>query len=358
MKKLLLAIILAIPVMGYCGFIDWLTGYPEVREKIEKRLEEKYPGDKFEVWDVSYSSNLGGYNFKAKDLSYKDLESGGSYYEKSNKVVDNFGQYKQNLDWKALFKPYVDSVSTNNLIVPNIDGANEVGWQEKQQKDHKPDNMMKTWELLAKPNLTMKEKIAKGHNYIRTEATIHVNAPKTAEGMLKVLEMIENINNYFRSLKLYSYKLEVTVYDLPKGLTFDKYIDDTVDKDVDYSMLKFTNDGDIQKYAWGWLRLYGCEKNSIEKYCNTYKVYKNRVETDQLDTKLINQRTSADRIHNLADIARQFHLYKDPGKETMWHQYKHKGKDVFMYTWRGQNMVYTPLIDTQLYKQILQLENK
>ncbi|AEE26340.1 hypothetical protein [Francisella hispaniensis] len=356
MKKLLLATILAIPAMGYCGLIDWVTGYPEVREKIEKRLEEKYHGDKFEVWDVSYSSNLGGYNFKAKDLSYKDLESGGSYYEKSNKVIDNFGQYKQNLDWKALFKPYVDAVSTNNMIVPNIDGANEVddGKEITTMEQVNNSNMRRTWRLLANPDMTMQEKIAKGHNYIRTEATIHVNAPKTAEGMLKVLEMIENINNYFRSLKLYSYKLEVTVYDLPKGLTFDKYIDDAVDKNIDYSMLKFTNDGNIQKYAWGWLQIYGCEKNSIEKYCKTYF----GIEDEQKRQNAIFRYSTADRIHSLDDIAREFHLYKNPGKETMWNKYKHKGKDMYMYTWVGPRMEYTPLIDTQLYKQVLQLENK
>ncbi|MBK2043468.1 hypothetical protein IB642_00350, partial [Allofrancisella guangzhouensis] len=286
----------------------------------------------------------------AKDLSYKDLESGGSYYEKVNKVVDNFGQYKQNLDWKALFKPYVDAVSTNNMIVPNIDGANEVGWKEKQQKDHKPDNMMKTWELLANPDMTMQEKIAKGHNYIRTEATIHVDAPKTPESMLKVLEMIENLNNYFRSLKLYSYKLEVTVYDLPKGLTFDNYIDDAVDKDIDYSMLDFKNDGDIQKYAWGWLQIYGCEYNSnFEKSCNTQ--YLDKDENSRL--KMIKHLTSADRIHSLDDIAKQFHLYDHPGKPTHWNP-----QAPSWIGWHGARIEYTPLIDTQIYKQVLQLENK
>ncbi|MBK2110861.1 hypothetical protein IB685_01530 [Francisella tularensis subsp. novicida FSC159] len=348
MKKLLLATILAIPAMGYCGLIDWLTGYPEVKAKIEKRLEEKYQGDKFEVWDVSYSSNLGGYNFKAKDLSYKYLESGGSYYEKSNKVVDNFGNAKQAMDWKALFRSYVDAVSTNNVIRASIDGANPVDGEHQ-----KPiSEMRKTLAVLFNNSIPMKEKIKQRHDYIRVYNTIYVDAPKSPQGMLKVLEMIENINNYFRSLHLYSYELEVAVYDLPKGLTFDKYIDEAVDKNIDYNWSDFENDGDIQKYAWGWLRIYGCEKNSIEKYCKTYFGIKD----EQKRQNAIFRYSTADRIHSLADIAREFHLFKNYGKPTVPYWRKQDNPDDLV--WIAVRREYIPLIDTQLYKQVLQLENK
>jgi hypothetical protein len=76
-KKLILTLALIIPLLGYSGLIGWITGYPEVKAKIEQRLEQKYHGDKFEVSGVSYSDNLGGYNFKAKDVT-RDKNLSGS----------------------------------------------------------------------------------------------------------------------------------------------------------------------------------------------------------------------------------------------------------------------------------------
>ena len=346
LKKILLATTIAIPTMGYCGLLDWATGYPEVKEKIEQRLEQKYKGDKFEVSDVSYSSNLGGYNFTAKDLNYDDLESGGSYYEKSNKVVDNFGNAKQAMDWKALFRPYVDEVTKNNFIRASIDGANPVDGENQ-----KPiTEMRKTLAVLFNNSIPMKEKIKQRHDYIVVYNTIYVDVPKTPEGMLKVLQMIDNLNNYYRSLDLYSYELEVVPYDLPKGLTFNKYLDNAVENDSYYGWNDFVDDANIQKYAWGWIQLYGCAKNdSFKKYCNTqYGIKK-----EDARQKMIQKLTTADRVHTIADIDADFHLYDHPGEPTHWNP-----QAPSWIGWYGFRIDYTPLIDTKLYKQVLKLENQ
>ena len=66
LAKILLTTAIALPSIGYCGFIDWAKGYPDIKEKLNQRLEENHKGDKFKITSLDYVSNAGHYNFEAK----------------------------------------------------------------------------------------------------------------------------------------------------------------------------------------------------------------------------------------------------------------------------------------------------
>ncbi|MED7788159.1 hypothetical protein [Francisella sp. 19X1-34] len=351
MKKLLLMIFLVIPVMGYCGFIGWITGYPEVKAKIEKALEQKYHGDKFEVSDVSYSENLRAYNFKAKDIT-RDLISGGSYYETKDAVVDDFKWMLVSAQWKELSKPIIEKYSKNYIMFGGLGTDSPL-----KEKGDKTDYTGKALADLFGKHLTVKQWLKIDHDYIGAKTDLYVGMPNSAAGVLKALELIQDLNNYYRSLNLYTYELSITFMNVPKDLNIYDFVYNKSENDKKYRLNDFKNDGDIQKYAWGWIRIYGCAKSlNFKKICNNYKIYKNQMPTDKFDIELIKERSTADRINNLNDIAKEFHLYTNPGHITMWHEntvkIKGKMKTFRSYAWIPLRMAYQPLKDTKYYSQV------
>ncbi|ASG68289.1 hypothetical protein fh0823_12630 [Francisella halioticida] len=106
--------------MGYCGFIGWITGYPEVKTEIKQNLEKMYQGDEFEVTSVSYSDNLKGYNFKATDIT-RDITNKGSYFPQTNTIWANGFMWSVVLgQWRDIFEPYIKKISNNYLIIGGI----------------------------------------------------------------------------------------------------------------------------------------------------------------------------------------------------------------------------------------------
>lgn len=339
--KLLLATMMIIPAMGYCGLMGWLTGYPEIKAKIEQRLEQKYHGDKFEVWDVSYSSNLGGYNFKAKDID-KDLESGGSCDEKENAVVDNFRWMILSAQWKELLKPVITKYSNNYIMFGGLGTQSPVG---KFTYENSPTT--KALNNLFKNNLTAQEWVSDDHLYINATVNLFIGLLRTPQGMFKALKLAEELNNYLRSMDLYSYKLSITPMELPKDFNLYQELYDKGEEDKHYQYMDFLMDGEFQKYAWGWLELYSCAKvGEFEKSCNTQ--YLDKDEKSRL--KMISKLTSADRVHSLEDIAKDFHLYNKIGKPTFWNK-----RDPNYSTWHGGLRSYTLLFETKYYSQIQNL---
>ncbi|QIW10357.1 hypothetical protein [Francisella sp. LA112445] len=307
MRKILLTIILAIPMMGYCGFIDWITGYPEVKAKIEKRLEQKYHGDKFEVWDVTWSDNLGGYNFKYKPINAEyDYTYKGSYLSKRDILsANNYMTTKVTHQWIDVFQPLVDKVSKNNLIFGSLDPQSPYQWRKM-----KKDPMDKALHDLYSSNpVDIKKWIAEDHNAIAGSISIFIAMPRTAEGVYKTLKLIEQINNKLRSYSFYSYKLEVITYDVPKGFNIEKYYYE-VFPSFKTSHGWWFEEG-VQKYAWGYLQIKSCMKISeFEKSCNNYRDRS----TGEFDLDLIKKYSTADRIHNLNDIVNNFYIVNDFGK--------------------------------------------
>lgn len=307
MRKLLLVIVLAIPMIGYCGFIDWIQGYPEVKAKIEKQLEHKYHGENFDVWDLSYSENLGGYNFKYKPINAKyDYTYKGSYLSKRDILsANNYMTTKVAYQWIDEFQPLVDKVSKNNLVFGSLNSRSPYQWERM-----KVNLERKTLQDLYSLNpVNISKWIEEDHNTIAGSIAIFIAMPKTAEGVYKTLKLIDQINNKLRSYNFYSYKLEVITYDVPSDFNIEKYY---------YKVFPsfHTSHGwwfqkGIQKYAWGYLQIKSCTKISeFEKSCNNYRDRK----TGKLKLDLIRKYSTADRVHNLNDIANNFYIINHFGK--------------------------------------------
>ncbi|API86506.1 hypothetical protein [Francisella uliginis] len=307
MKKLLLTIILAIPMMGYCGFMDWVQGYPEVKVKIEKALEQKYHGDKFEVWDLSYSDNLGGYNFKYKPINAEyDYTYKGSYLSKRDILSANsYMTTKVAYQWIDEFQPLVDKVSKNNLIFGSLDPQSPYQWR-KMKKDPIDKALH---DLYSSNPVDINKWIAEDHNAIAGSISIFIAIPRTAEGVYETLRLIEQVNNKLRSYNLYSYKLEVITYDIPKDFNIEKYYY-KVFPSFKTSHGWWFEEG-VQKYAWGYLQINSCTKISeFKKFCNTQY----GVEDLSTRKRIVLGNTTADRIYNLNDIINDFYIVNDFGQ--------------------------------------------
>jgi hypothetical protein len=303
LKKLILATALAIPTMGYCGLMGWITGYPEVKAKIEQRLEQKYHGDKFEVSGVSYSDNLGGYNFE-----YKPTDStatyNGSYFPKRDSVAANGYMWDSiSKQWRDIFEPYVKELGSNYLIFGGLgSGVPGTGVEPKKEKEKHYDMVDASLSYMFDTGST-KKWIAKKHNYIQSNLSVFIEVPRTAEGIYKTLKMAEKLNNKLRSLHMYSYKLEIITYDLPKDFNIGNHYE-KVKGDFHTSHAWWFEEG-IQKYAWGYLQIKSCTKiNSFEKACNTQY----GVENLETRKKIVDGNTSADRVQDINGIAQKFRL--------------------------------------------------
>ena len=305
LKKLILATAIALPSMGYCGFLDWATGYPDIKEKIEQRLEQKYQGDKFEVSDISYSDNLDGYNFDYKpegtDYTYR-----GSYLVNQDIVSANsYMNTKVSRQWQAIFKPFMNKVSDNYLFLGTLNSRSPYQFEKMKVNLEK-----KTLDDLYTSNpVDINKWMEEDHNTLHGSISIFIDVPRTAEGVYKTIQMINDINNKLRTMNLYSYQLEVITYDVPKGFNIAKYHDEIAPYFSTSHGWWF--DEGIQKYAWGYLKVKSCTKISIfEKDCNTQ--YK---DPDlERRKKIVYGNTNADRIHSLDNIVDEFYIVKSVGK--------------------------------------------
>ena len=305
LKKLLLATTLTLPTLGYCGFIDWIKGYPEIKEKIEQQLEYQYNGEKFKVWGISYSDNLKGYNFdyKPKD-STSDYSYSGSYYLSDNSISATGYMWSSiGKQWRAIFKPYVEKVSSNYLLIGGLgSGLPGSGRENEKLKDEYYKSIDDSLDYMFETAST-KKWIAKKHNYIKANLSVFIEAPKTAEGIYKILKMIEELNNKLRSFHLYSYDFRVITYKLPQNFNISVYFD-KVAPDFTITGEWLVVEG-IQKYAWGYLRIKSCpEIKEFEKACYQFR---NR-RTGELELELIKYYTGADKIHNINNIINNFRL--------------------------------------------------
>ncbi|WP_150468381.1 hypothetical protein [Francisella sp. SYW-9] len=367
MKKLLLMIVLSIPMMGYCGFIDWIQGYPDVKAKIEKALEQKYHGDKFEVSNVSYSDNLGGYNFDAKDIT-RDLSSKGSYFDKSKTLMDSFGWSMNWAVWGDLFKPYTDKFGSNTVVYPSV-GIDLPVVPKKYKKtitvktgynsSYKIDDysflgeeygpkytqvgpyskaMAEIYGKNAKLTFKSPEFIKKYHQFIGSGITMMVDAPKTPEGIAKVLQNIYLLDQYTKSLHLFSYGIGVSIYDFPEGFDLKQYL---AKKRQEKNYYESDTDKGIQQYAWGYIHISSCPKNpDFDKICNTYYDNKHR-------ERLIKERSTADRVNNVKDLA-QYLRVLNPGYKAERYNYD---------TYIIQGRAYKLLPNTKYWPQVKKILN-
>ncbi|WP_150468242.1 hypothetical protein [Francisella sp. SYW-9] len=357
MRKLLLMLALAIPMMGYCGFIDWITGYPKVKAKIEKQLEQKYQGDKFEVLDLEYSNNLKGYNFKAKDIS-KDLTAEGSYFPKTGIIWGN-GFKKQMMQkyLEEMIKPYILEVSKNyyfsgfiSYVIPSpmtkyrssmIDKV--LGYQYDQGVD------LKKW-------------IAKYHQEGVLSFDIKIQSKRDPQSIYKVIKMTYEINKYLQSLKMGEYGFSISTFDVPNGFNINKWY--KVKKAAHSSSVN--PDKDLYKYAWGYFGVSSCPSNGKwGKACETepHKDARGYTIKDTNGNKLFPAKRLADHIHSIQDIAKYFEMYNygKPDVET-WetHGMKYSEKHTY-YKWKAiYGRSVTPLDKTKYYPAVekLILENK
>ncbi|MBK2045048.1 hypothetical protein IB644_00545, partial [Allofrancisella guangzhouensis] len=306
-----------------------------------------YQGDKFEVWDVSYSSNLGGYNFEYKpndsDYTYK-----GSYFPKQDRLAANGYMWDRvSKQWRDIFDPYVKKIGGNYLIIGGLgSGSPGSGLESKEQKEKYYDQVDASLGYMFDTGST-KEWIAKKHNYIRGNLSVFIEAPRTAEDIYKILQMAEKINTKLRSFGLYSYKLEVITYDLPEGFNIDNYFEE-VKSDFTTSIDWWFVEG-IQKYAWGYLYLASCTKiNDFEKACNTQY----GVENIKTRKKIVTGNTTADRISSLNDIAKEFRLVDKFGVPNKCSNLGCSG------IWHARSRAHTPLKDSKYYTTLEKLISK
>ncbi|MFC4892175.1 hypothetical protein ACFPDQ_03835 [Pseudofrancisella aestuarii] len=352
LRKLLLATTLAIPAMGYCGFIDWIQGYPEVKEKIEQKLEQQYHGEKFDVSGISYSDNLGGYNFDYKPSDKKsDAEYSGSYFPKTDRLLATGYMWSSiGKQWQDMFKPYIDKVGTNYLIIGGLGSGSPGSGEEDKATQQKYFNQVNDSLAYMFKTGSAEEWIAVKHDYIRGNISLFIDVPETTEGIYKTLQMIESINNKLRSFHLYSYKLEVITYKVPQGFNIDNYFDE-VKGDFHTTHAWWFVEG-IQKYAWGYFNVRGCmPTNAFEKACNTQ--YGNSDLDSRKEGVLYN--TTADRLNNLQDITNQFRLVDEFGVAG-----KCTPSGSCYAQWAVNSRANTQLKDIQYYSDLEKLisENK
>ncbi|WP_150466542.1 hypothetical protein [Francisella sp. SYW-9] len=293
-------------MMGYCSFIDWIQGYPEVKAEITKQLEDTCYGDKFEVWDITWSDNLGAYNFEAKDVT-RNITEGGSYFPKTNTLYANgFMWSVVSGQWRDIFKPYIEKVSNNYLIIGGVGTQDPVDYK-KYKIDYRKQALHN---LFSMEDIKVSKGLAKDHNSIQAYISIFVEVPENAQGIYQTLQVITAINNKLKSYHLYSYRLTVTTYTVPQGFNISKYFDE-VSPGFHTSYAWYFEEG-IQKYAWGYFDVRGCmPTDAFEKYCNTYKEVNN---PNKLDTELIKQYTLANRLNTIDNVMSEFRLVDNVGE--------------------------------------------
>ncbi|QIV95975.1 hypothetical protein EDC55_10283 [Allofrancisella inopinata] len=344
LQKLLLATTLTLPTLGYCGFIDWISNYTEVTNEIQQRLEQKYYGDKFEVWDVSYSSNLDEYNFKYKLEDSNDATYIGSYSPKGDRLVANEYMWEKiSKEWRAIFVPYVKIASNNYFLIGGI-----ATQYHKNSKKYKIDYRSKALDDLFSESLTAQEWINKDHNVIAGSISIFIEIPRTAEGIYKTLQMAEKIHAKLRSFGLSSYKLEIITYDLPNKFDIDKYFNQVKDNFV--TSIDWWFEPGIQKYAWGYLYLDSCQKvDTLEESCDGYK--ENDTNNDNLT--LIKDHTPENRIRSLSYLAKKFRLVD-------WFGTPNKCDPIFGCSsiWLAKLRANKSLKSSQHYPTLVKLINK
>ena len=367
MKKLLLIIALLIPMVGYCGFIDWIQGYPEVKEKLVQRLTEKYNGDKFEVLDLEYSNNLKGYNFKAKDIS-KDIVGEGSYFPKSNVIWAN--EFKQKMLEKNLdnmLKPYISQVSNNYLFAGSLNSLSISGLSAKE--DMKLTNQALSYRYTE--GVDARKLIAKHHDLLNFAFVLKVQSKQDPESIYKVIKMVYEINKYLQSLNLGEYVFTLETFDVPKD--FD--IKDWYKVKFKARSSSVNPDKDLYKYAWGYLKIMSCPHSSKwGKACETQtELHRdgngNTIKDKNGNYKQFLIQKKADHIHSIQDIAKYFEIYNQYGSPKidtraikLNKEMKKMGSEIRYPEeyWTAFYRKKTPLNKTKYYPAVekLILENK
>ena len=334
LKKLILATAIALPSIGYCGFIDWATGYPEIKEKLNQRLEENYKGDKFEITSLDYVSNTGYYNFEAKDLT-NGIEGGGSYFPDSGRIAANVFKEKMiDKNLEKMLRPFISQVSDNyyfkghtDYVIPN---------PITKERSEMIDNVLG---YKYSSGVDVQEWSHKYHREGLIIARLKIQSKQDPESMYKVVKMIYEINNYLRSFKMGMVIIDVEAFDAPEDFDINKWGLSNINKT--------SNDKEIYQYAWGYISMTSCPKTEWNSYC--------------LSDEHELARSFADKINSVQDVTKYLEIYDDYGKPTAITTTALDGKRLTRYYWRADNRhKTTPLDKTQYYPAVekLIIENK
>lgn len=358
LKKLILATTLAIPAMGYCGLMGWITGYPEVKEKLTQRLTEKYNGDKFEIQSLDYVSNAGYYNFEAKDVT-KDITGEGSYFPKNGAIAANTFKWDMlSRDLEKALKPYISQVSDNYDLYGKFSsvGPETLGSVTKEMK-----YVNDTLGYMYEDGVDVEDWMKKHHETVNTGIVLKIQSKRDPESMYKVMKMIYEINNYFQSFDLGEYSLDIQTFDVPKDLDIAKWYEVKYEaKSSSVNPYK-----DLYKYAWGYLKITSCPDNpKWGKSCNyEYQIYKKaKTKRDTvgewLPSKEKQAKLYADKIHSIQDVSKYLKIYDNYGEPTIEKIIGQSGRKYVHEYWQARyGRATTPLNKTKKYSVIAKLIN-
>ncbi|AJC48231.1 hypothetical protein IB642_07830 [Allofrancisella guangzhouensis] len=356
MKKLLLATILAIPAMGYCGLIDWLTGYPEVREKLSQRLTEKYNSDKFEILELTYSDNLKGYNFKAKDIT-KDITGSGSYFPESGVIAANvFKKEMLKRDLERILKPYISQVSDNYNFVAGFGSVTPVEMSAKETMKI----VDSTLDYMYEDGVDASKLIADKKGLVRIGIGLSIQSKQDPESIYKVLKMVYEVNKYFQEHDVGEYTLNIETFDVPDKFNISEWL--KLQREYQrsgFSIADKYQDEELYKYAWGYLNIKSCRDSLLDwdKTCNI----KYRTEKKKELVKVDKSTLKADKIHSIQDVAKYFEIYDNYGQPTVERITGQSGRKYVNEYWQAKNgRKVTPLDKTKYYPAVEKIisENK
>jgi hypothetical protein len=255
--------------------------------------------------------------------------------------MEAFGWSMDNSIWGDLFKPYIKNFGDNMVYYPSVGIDNPVVPKEFQKTikvntgnnrsyqiddysflgaEYGPEHakvgpysvaMREIYRKNSKLTFKSPEFIAKYHQFIGSGLAMMVDAPKTPEGVAKVLKNFYLLDQYTKSLDLFSYGIGASIYSFPKGFNLKEYL---AKKRKEKRYYESDTDKDLQQYAWGYISISSCTKNpDFDKTCNTY--YKSKYRES-----LIIERSTADKVNNTEDLAQYLRIL-NPGYKADRYNY-------------------------------------
>ena len=299
-------------------------------EKVGQTLKEKY-GENFKVISGTYNSQSKSYSYTVipesmpdeRMMVITDLAGKGSF-------ISNYLLVRTSLEvakmLKPYFKPISDNFATRTLATSIYD--QDLAINER----YLPKEAEYVFRSKA---LHLKEWIKEYHKVLELTFTAMIEIPKKPQNLLTVMNQVYKLNNYLRSLKLFSFNMEIRLVNIPGESPLKK-------QKMDTSFFVRQKGYEMNKYTWAVLHISDCPINGVKKYCyNKPNIPQNA--------------DMAKNIHSPLDVANYIKLIP---RHTVKADIFGDIKDSWAISRRYNSTEAQFLINSPLYLQIIKLQTK
>ncbi|WP_157968238.1 hypothetical protein [Cysteiniphilum sp. SYW-8] len=302
-----------------------------LKPNIVKELNQRYH-EKFKVIKGKYNAQSKTYSFIVETDSMPDeqftvitdLMGKGAF-------VSNFLQTRQAIESAKLVESYFKGVARDYKAVAGGVSISPLELPEAQRylSAVALDN-------LHGQALHLNEWIKTSHQAMIFGGTIKINIKETPQNILKVLEVVYQLNHYFLSKDFFGYGIDVQLMDLPEKPQFVTF-------PLSYEIFARQQGWETNKYTWATISISNCTPNGVKKTCGDKP---NIPEYAYIGKS----------IKSPLDVAQYFKFI--PRRPAKYDSLIYGEQDSWVITRRAKFSDSKWLIDTPMYQQIKDIYNK